>query len=320
MSYVYKNIVPKEALRDDLTDVTTIGNKLDGVPFDLMIDTSPCQPWSRLRDDPKGFDEPGAKPFIAANALYKRVRNTKPHIQYIVENVEPKSSLLYQKDRMEAMWGSKFTTINAKDWGSPSSRPRNYCTNICTVQDIPGTNTPNPNLFISDDHYCEGPHMPCIVASEYTRNVPVVKSRTTHKPRRLTVAEAEALQMWPPHITDGFQTPLGISQSERHKMVGNAVNGAHLYEILKRFRYKDTGAPNVNPVILEHTDTDKLDHYLWEVHRAEGCHEEAAVWPLDNHETDVPALRTRSACADPRPAAVWCSHAYCARLRNWRSA
>jgi hypothetical protein len=225
---VTRSIVPQSALRDDITDVTQVGNKLDGEKFDLMIDTSPCQPWSRLRDNPKGFDEPEAKPFIAANALFKRVRNSNPHIQFIVENVEPKATLAYQKNRMEAMWGANFTTVNAKDWGSPSSRPRTYCTNICDVKDVTGTSTPDPNLFISDDYYCDGPHMPCIVASDYTRNVPVVKHRASHKPRRLTVAEAEALQMWPPHITDGFKSPLGISQTDRHKMVEGSEWSSHV--------------------------------------------------------------------------------------------
>ena len=79
---------------------------------------------------------------------------------------------------MEEMYGSKFTEIDAKQWGAGHSRPRNIATNICDIGAIPVQKPRDPNFFLNDDNYCKGQVVNCIVASDAnTHTPPVVNSR-----------------------------------------------------------------------------------------------------------------------------------------------
>ena len=88
----------------------------------MHCDTSPCQPWSRCNGlNAKGFGNPDVKgsgdsrtaTFRHANDLYKRLRKTNPDIKHIVENVVPARHPKKDQVKMEEMYGSKFTEINA---------------------------------------------------------------------------------------------------------------------------------------------------------------------------------------------------------------
>ena len=57
--------------------------------IDVHIDTSPCQPWSRLPDNPRGFNDTRAQPFISAARIHTQLKMNNHHIKHIVENVIP---------------------------------------------------------------------------------------------------------------------------------------------------------------------------------------------------------------------------------------
>ena len=135
--------------------------------------------------------------FVAASDIYKVLRSSNPNLQFLVENVEPHEHLQADKQRMQSLWGAPFVTINAGDWGSPSSRPRNLATNIVDITAIPLTQHSPPQWFLPHDVYCDRRMMRCIIASENTHYPPTVMDTATRKRCRLYVAESEVFQLWP---------------------------------------------------------------------------------------------------------------------------
>ena len=213
---------------------------------DLFIDTSPCQPWSRCNGiNAKGFKDSRAATFERANELYLRLKATNPAIKHIVENVVPARHLKKDQATMEEMWDSKFHEVNASQWAAGHSRPRNIATSICNIGDIPDQRCSDPNQFLSDDVYCKGQTVNCIVASDAnTHNPATVFSRKNNAERLITVAEAESLLLWPRNVTNGGTANFGFERATRMKMIGNAIGGHHLREILYRWRI-----PKFSPIV-----------------------------------------------------------------------
>ena len=126
---------------------------------------------------------------------------------------------------METMWDTKFHEINAQQWGAGHmySRPHNLATHICSIPDIPDTKRSDPNSFLSEDVYCKGQVVNCIVASDAnTHSPPTVFSRKDNTERMTTVAEAEQLLLWPQGVTDGGDARFGHDRATHMKMIGNA--------------------------------------------------------------------------------------------------
>ena len=75
-----------------------------------------------------------------------------------------------------------------------------------------------------------------------THNPPVVYSRANDTEKKISVAEAERLMLWPAGVTDGWCTKVQMNHSreQRMKMIGNAISGQHLREILANGTAPDT--------------------------------------------------------------------------------
>ena len=59
---VTRRVVPAAHLDDSVHDVCNVPPWLQNSYFDLHINTSPCQPFSRLQSHPRGFRDPRAEP------------------------------------------------------------------------------------------------------------------------------------------------------------------------------------------------------------------------------------------------------------------
>jgi hypothetical protein len=207
---ITETIVPRHELVHIGNRTDQVGNQIDHVKVDLFIDTSPCQPWSRCNGlNSRGFAENSSrsKTFTHANDLYQRLKITNPDIKHIVENVVPARHLKADQIKMEELYESKFTEINAKQWGAGHSRPRNLATNVCNLStcSIPNQKPCDPSFFLNDENYCKTQVMKCIVVSDAnTHSPPVVYSRANDAERRIAVVEAERLMLWPAGVTDGW--------------------------------------------------------------------------------------------------------------------
>ena len=62
----------------------------------------------------------------------------------------------------------------------------------------------------------------------------MVYSRANGAEKRISVADAERLMLWPAGVTDGWCAKVQTNHSRalRMKMLGNAISGQHLREIL----------------------------------------------------------------------------------------
>ena len=154
-----------------------------------------------------------------------------------VENVVPARHLKADQAKMEEMYESKFTEINTRQWGAGHIRPHNIATNICDISTIPVQKPCDPRCFLNDENYCKAQVIRCIVASDAnTHNPPVVHSRANNAEKKISVAEAERLMLWPAGVTDGWCAKVHMNHPRelRMKMIGNAISGQHLREILAR--------------------------------------------------------------------------------------
>ena len=326
-------------------DTTMVADRVRNSIYDIMIDTSPCPPWSRLHDCPKckswrsgdspppcaktrGFGDDRSKTFLAAAAIYRILLAANPHLQFLVENVEPHAHLRSDLARMESLWGSPFRTVNAADWGSPSSRPRNLCTNIVDVASVP-TRQPTPSQwFLPDDVYCDRRLMRCIIASEDTHYPPVVRDSVTSQPRRLHVSESEVFQLWPKGITDGSPSNVNLSRSDRIRMVGNAVNGAHMFHVFKHLRDPHLATLTMCPATIHEKTADQIELYLsnmsdssmdaWFAHRFEGY--QLLKLSLRLKASHLPPAKPKSTYSVPAgliPSMEYCLSEQC-RLKRMR--
>ena len=138
---------------------------------------------------------------------------------------------------MQAMWnGVNPILINAKDYGSPSSRERMIFTDIISETDlVPRSRHVDPNKYLDNDTYfCSKGSLPCIVASDkHTRNPPTVTHRRDDSLRYLSIAETEVVQGLPLDVTDGF----GLTRSQRIAIIGNSLNHWMMHAILTHYVY-----------------------------------------------------------------------------------
>ena len=239
----------------------------------------PIQP-SRPTPNPKGFrDGTLTDPARASAALHAKLRVTNPNIKKLVENVRFHPSLKQDEVTFQSMWADKFYPLNAHDFGSPSSRPRQYMADFVALGDIPTVTPLSPNSLLSPGRHCRTPQMPCIVASHNTHSVPSVYDTHTGLTSRLSAVECEVIQGWPPGITGGVSTPLHTTYATRLRQVGNALNAPQLYYILRNYA-PISGTAQVYPAPATFPSPGALEAHLstltdaglrqWMARRTEG--------------------------------------------------
>ena len=178
---------------------------------------------------------PRTAPTRASVALHAKLLVTNPHIKKLVENVHFHPSLRDDSVKFQAMWSDKFYSLNASDYGSPSSRPRQYMADFVRLDDLPPVTPLYPSAVLPSHRHCKSPHMPCLVASKHTHRVLTVYDSRAKLTTRLTAVESEVMQGWPPDITNGTDQCLHSPYETRLRHVGNALNNSQLYYILRHY-------------------------------------------------------------------------------------
>jgi hypothetical protein len=201
--------------------------------FDLYVDTCPCQPWSRLRKYPGGFCDYRAMALLSSMKLYTSLKKSNPAMRLIAENVQPDASLSADTGRMEHGWNAPAALINARNWGSGSSRPRVIFSNIANLSTIPLTKPAPAEWIIEKNHHISAAWIPCVVGSINTKNPPKKIHNTLGHSSRLTAVESEKAQGFPPGITDKSRHKLDYEQ--RLDLIGNALNFAFIYNIMQHY-------------------------------------------------------------------------------------
>jgi len=258
---VTRKLVPDRHLQEPTNDVTRIPNSLwNDADIDLHIDTSPCQPFSRLQDSPLGFrDLERTAPMREAAKLFKRLKQNNPHVtKKLVENVAFHPSLKLDFNKFQNMWCDRAVSLNASNFGSPSSRPREYMSDVVDLSRLQHVPALSPNELLPSGRHCQRKHMPCIVASMRTRTIPTAAGPNSKVETRLSMRESESMQGWPPGI---ISSRTDASYSTSLQLIGNALNGQQLHAILQHFKpHADTRL--AYPVCVEMLDGPQLESEL----------------------------------------------------------
>ena len=264
---VTKQIVPAEDLTEILPNDTTHKQVMRFVSrqwYSMMVDSSPCQPFSRAATDPLGLSDTRAAPLKSAVALAKVVRKNNPDALFLVENVVPHPKLSRHHEWMEKHWGLRFVEVDAVGWGSASHRPRLIGTNIVDVATIqtPEMSTFGPTALLQGPYYCPTFRMACIMASPMTHHPPKAVHTQTGESRVLLLSEMEAMQGWPQNVTDGVHTPLNLSREVRQRMIGNALNEAHVRTVMRHIGSRAAPRLKYCPSTVDEKTPDQLELYL----------------------------------------------------------
>ena len=240
---VTAKLVPPSQLEEPCHDMASIPRALRKRHVDLHINTSPCQSFSRLQHKPLGFaDKARAMPMVAAADLHRSLKRVNPHISKLVENVQFHPSLQVDNHKFQNMWADSSVVLNASDFGSPSSRPRQYMTDIVDLATLRAVPKLSPNDVLPLGRHCSSATMPCIVASPKTHTIPSVFDADTSTHCRLTAQESERMQGY--HDDISAVPGVAATYEQRLRMIGNALNAHQTFHILQHYQPR-TPQPSV---------------------------------------------------------------------------
>ena len=111
-----------------------------------------------------------------------------------MENVEFHESLHEDFLVYQNLWMNRAVLLNASQYGSPSSRPRQYMPAIIDLESLPTVPALSPNSIPEPHCHCNRPQMRCVVASVRTHSVPLVQDFTTRSHECLGIPECESMQ------------------------------------------------------------------------------------------------------------------------------
>lgn len=192
----------KGYLIDAVYTVWKIGN------IDLLIGGSPCQDLSGLKEG-DGLNGDKSKLFFE----FLRLKNITNPKYFLLENVVPRKK--EWKEEIDRLLGVEGVLINS-DLFVPQNRPRYYWTNI-PINELPERPNWDKSYFQWRRTYFrqnKSGVCPCLTANMGMggHNVPLKSKDLKDK---LTPNECEELQGVPNDYT------LGVSNSQRYKMLGN---------------------------------------------------------------------------------------------------
>ena len=142
----------------------------------------------------KGLCDARPDPAAASAAFHAKLRSVNPNIKKLVENVRFHPSLVADEMRFQNIWADKFYTLNTSDYGSPSSRPRQYMADFVRLDALSPVLPLSPNMLLPPHRHCKYQHMPCVVAGMQTHRIPQVYDSGLKASSRLTSSECEVMQ------------------------------------------------------------------------------------------------------------------------------
>ena len=119
--------------------------------------------------------------------------------------------------------GFRYQRHNAKDAGSPSSRPRRLAQNIttCSLNDIPKVKPIDLNFVVNKGCSVKPEVLPCIVASQDTHNVPKCDDPAIGE-RALNTKEKTRAMGFPSNLIGG--TSARLTERKGAHIIGMALN------------------------------------------------------------------------------------------------
>ncbi|XP_034250658.1 DNA (cytosine-5)-methyltransferase 3A-like isoform X1 [Thrips palmi] len=232
--------------------VTTISNdtleSLDNI--NLLLGGSPCQQISRANPLRKGLQAPGS----SASLFYEYVR-IRDHLAKLAKDRNENFFWLFENTfcmdnvtlvEMTRCLGTQPAMRCASGYGSAMKRKRYWWGNIPHLHDLPKSQVEYPNLqdFLMPYRSAGVPLLPTLTSTFHSqlcgkeKSLPVIES---NQRAPLLLTEIEELFGVGRHYTD-----VGISQSDRRRLLGNAWAVPVVVDILKHLKAEFCKATSVD--------------------------------------------------------------------------
>ena len=185
-------------------DVTKLGKAIRSTKFDVLLNSSSCQPISGCNPRSTGWGDGRIDAFEGACFGRKAWDLTNPNLQSIDETVVPGRHLDTEAiiAKYDEKWGDPHFTVNATHLGALDSRPRIWATSYVKVRDIPHSTSPEINYMLDDGWRSVPTHAPCVVASEITHNPPLATNAAGIQ-RQFTAHESLRVMGYPDTVLGG---------------------------------------------------------------------------------------------------------------------
>ena len=241
--------------------------------YDTVILTSPCQPFSVLPTDPKGWDDTRSEPLIIGSEMIRRAIEAGKKFYFISEQTAVQRKLTdcaREQDEIigAAMHGHGYKKINALSSGSPSSRLRRYCTNIPGIDSLPLRKIHEPEDCLEDKSFMQPgeTHFPCIVSTDNTKAPALCYDSRIRAKRPLQAQEREIAMGYPPGVTTAFGQ-VKLSEPKRRQMMGAALNWMQMRAIFAAMADNFAGVTtastkNIIASVQMNNTADELQAYL----------------------------------------------------------
>ena len=194
-----------------------------------------CSPFTQLRNNPGGLNEPEAASFKAVARLITACRKGNPRINYFAETVKLHRGLTtVQGPLMDAMLPSPLQLVNSSSIGEASHRTRQIATNMIQFANVPDQPHRNPNFCVEGQ--LEKQPAPCLVSRANATSYPCYKRMPPKFDTNFDVTpdERDRLLGFSATISSGYgRAPHPVSEGMRLRTIGAAFSYEVLYATMQ---------------------------------------------------------------------------------------
>ena len=198
-----------------------------------VITGFPCQPWSRLPEAPKGFDDPLAQLVVKGGDLITTLSEKGMLDSVLNETVVPHADLSGDVGILESLMGVKYFSHNALAVGSPASRPRLLGLKGASVQAMPSSKHINPMMVFEQEWYARLIPLRCLVARIWDTKQPIlIYQQYTGAVRNPSMDERDRIN---PGDESGLTRAYGkvrITDKQRGILTGNAFSNDMVWAVM----------------------------------------------------------------------------------------
>lgn len=194
-----------------------------------------CSPFTQLRNNPGGLNEPEASSFKAVARLITACRKGNPRINYFAETVKLHRGLTtVQGPLMDAMLPSPLQLANSSRIGEEPHRTRQIATNMIQFANVPDQPHRNPNFCVEGQ--LEKQPAPCLVSRANATSYPCYKRMPPKFDTNFDVTpdERDRLLGFSTTISSGYgRAPHPVSEGMRLRTIGAAFSYEVLYATMQ---------------------------------------------------------------------------------------
>lgn len=237
------HLEPHDFMKADCNAIVTMLSDAD-VRYLAFVSGFPCTPWSRLSNDPLGFNHPLAALVVKGADLLNLLRKSGMLWTILNETVVPHENLTGDLLQLESMMNVPYLMHNCLDSGGAASRPRLLGLHGATVGDMPHSTHLRPSFVLDDNWEFENIPVECLVAAgDETRSPVWLKKRGRQNKRHPSPDERDRINPGgPAGLSHGFGK-CEVPDKMRQRISGNAFSNDMLWGVMYQWAAPCAGSP-----------------------------------------------------------------------------